>query len=319
MTDVPLAPDMGAPRVRTVKVGLYLPQIRMDFSTIEERVLMAENLGFHSVWFMDHLAAPALPQADALEGWTVAAALARRTSRIRLGHLTLCASFRHPALLAKMAATLDVISDGRLDLGLGWGSVEEELRTFGFPDEPPKVRATRLVESLEVLDRMFAGDPFSFKGRFHQLRNAVGRPVPVQRPRIPIHIGGGGRRYTLPIASHYAEWWNCPSYAVDRLEALIPLARPAHVSVQHVVGLASSRANRDEVVAEAEKRFGSWGGLVVGTPQEVADALNREIDLGVEMFICQFSDFGSAKSLRLFAREVLPALKAVRPSSASPV
>ncbi|MCB1002649.1 MAG: LLM class flavin-dependent oxidoreductase [Acidimicrobiales bacterium] len=309
MTDVPF-PDLGVTRARRTPVGLYLPQLRMDFATIEERVVMAESLGFHSVWFMDHLAAPALPEADTLEGWTVAAALARRTSHIRLGHLTLCTSFRHPALLAKMAATLDVISEGRLDLGLGWGSVEDELRTFGFPDEPPKVRATRLVESLEVLDRMFTGEPFSFKGRFHQLRDAVGRPVPVQQPRIPIHIGGGGRRFTLPIAAHYAEWWNCPSYAVDRLEELLPLAQPARVSVQHVVALASSRANRDEVAAEAERRFGAWGGLVTGTPSEVADALNREVAMGVDLFVCQFSDFAGPKTLRLFAREVLPALRA---------
>ena len=311
--DVNRAPgsaEAGVHPTRRVQVGLYLPQVRMDYGTIEERVLMAENLGFHSVWFMDHLAAPALPEADTLEAWTVAAALARRTSRIRLGHLTLCTSFRHPALLAKMAATLDVISEGRLELGLGWGSVEEELRTFGFPDEPPKVRATRLVESLEVLDRMFTGEPFSFKGRFHQLHNAIGRPVPVQQPRIPIHIGGGGKRFTLPIAAHYAEWWNCPSYAVARLEELLPLARPARVSVQHVVALASSRAVRDEVIEAAERRFGGWGGLVAGTPSEVAEALNREVDLGVEMFICQFSDFASPKSLRLFAREVLPALRA---------
>lgn len=296
-------------RRRSAQIGLYLPQLRMDYSTIEERVLVAESLGFDSVWFMDHMAAPAMPEADALEGWTVAAALARRTSRIRLGHLTLCTSFRHPALLAKMAATLDVISDGRLDLGLGWGSVEDELRTYGYPDEPPKVRATRLVESLEILDRMFTGERFSFKGRFHQLHDAIARPVPVQQPRIPIHIGGGGKRFTLPIASHYADWWNCPAYAVDRFASLIPLARPAQVSVQHVIGIASSRATRDRVVEEAERRFGAWGGLITGTPQEVADALNRELDLGVEMFICQFSDFGTAKSLRLFAREVMPALR----------
>lgn len=301
--------DPGTSRRRSAQLGLYLPQLRMDFSTIEERVLVAESLGFDSVWFMDHMAAPAMPEADTLEGWTVVAALARRTSRIRLGHLTLCTSFRHPALLAKMAATLDVISDGRLDLGLGWGSAEDELRTYGYPDEPAKVRATRLVESLEVLDRMFTGERFSFKGRFHQLRDAIARPVPVQQPRIPIHIGGGGKRFTLPIASHYADWWNCPAYAVDRLASLIPLARPAQVSVQHVIGIASSRATRDRVVEEAERRFGAWGGLVAGTPQEVADALNQELDLGVEMFICQFSDFGTAKSLRLFAREVMPALR----------
>ena len=292
----------------TPHVGVYLPQLRMDFATIEERVFMAESLGFDSVWFMDHLAAPAMPDADTLEGWTVAAALARRTSRIRLGHLTLANSFRHPALLAKMAATLDVISEGRLDLGLGWGSVEDEFRAFGFPVESARARATRLAETLEILDRMFRGDRFSFRGRFHQLDDAIGRPVPVQS-RIPIHIGGGGRRFTLPLAARYADWWNCPSYAVDRLEELIPLSGDARVSVQHPIGLASNKAAKDQVQAEAERRFGAWGGLVTGTPQEVAETLAKEVALGVEMFILQFWDFGSAKSLRLFAREVVPALR----------
>ena len=288
--------------------GVYLPQLRMDFSTIEERVFMAESLGFDSVWFMDHMAAPAMPEADTLEAWTVVSALARRTSRIRLGHLTLANSFRHPALLAKMAASLDVITEGRLDLGLGWGSVEAEFRSFGFPVEPAKVRATRLAETLEILERMFRGERFSFRGRFHVLEDAVGRPVPVQR-KIPIHIGGGGRRFTLPLAARYADWWNCPSYAVDDLAELIPLAGNARVSVQHPIGLASNKAVKDTVKAEAERRFGAWGGLITGTPQEVADALAREVELGVELFILQFWDFGSAKSLRLFAREVVPALR----------
>ena len=269
---------------------------------------MAESLGFDSVWFMDHLAAPAMAETDTLEAWTVAAALARRTSQIRLGHLTLGNSFRHPALLAKMAASLDVISDGRLDLGLGWGSVEQEFRTFGFPEETNKVRATRLAETLEILDRMFRGEPFSFRGRFHQLEDAIGRPVPAQ-DRIPIHIGGGGRRYTLPLAARYADWWNCPSYAAADLASLIPLAGNARVSVQHPIGLASTKAARETVQEEAERRFGSWGGLITGTPQEVAEALAEEVALGVEMFILQFWDFGTAKSLRLFAREVAPALR----------
>jgi alkanesulfonate monooxygenase SsuD/methylene tetrahydromethanopterin reductase-like flavin-dependent oxidoreductase (luciferase family) len=289
-------------------VGLYLPQLRMEFSTIEERVFMAESLGFDSVWFMDHLAAPALPEADTLEAWTTAAALARRTSRIRLGHLTLANAFRHPALLAKMAVTLDVVSEGRLDLGLGWGSVEEELRRYSYPVESNKARATRLAETLEILERMFRGERFSFRGRFHELEDAIGRPVPVQ-PKIPIHIGGGGRRYTLPLAARYADWWNCPSYAVDDLEELMPLAGNARVSVQHPIGLATNKATREAVHEEAERRFGAWGGLITGTPQEVADALSREAALGVELFILQFWDFGTAKTLRLFAREVAPALR----------
>ncbi len=119
-------------RERECWFGLFLPQLRMSFATILERTLAAEAAGFDSVWLMDHLAAPALPETDTLEGWTLASALAVRTSSIRIGHLVTCDPFRHPAVLAKMAATVDVLSDGRLELGLGWGSVERELETFGF-------------------------------------------------------------------------------------------------------------------------------------------------------------------------------------------
>ncbi len=281
----------------------------MDFREIEAKVRLAESLGFHSVWFIDHLAAPAGPEHDTLEGWTLASALATRTSRIRLGHLVLAAPFRHPALLAKMAATLDVISEGRLELGLGWGSMREELGTFGFPNEPARQRATRLVDALEILKRMFTGEPFDYHGHHYRLDGAIGRPVPVGG-RVPIHIGGAGRRYTLPIAKRYADWWNCPSYAVDELAELRPLAGSARTSVQHPVGIAATRKGKPDVAAEAERRFGSWGGLIVGTPPEVAEALVAETRIGAEMFIIQFSDFGSERTLRLFCREVMPAVRA---------
>ena len=116
--------------------GIYLPQLRMRFDRILERTLAAEAAGFDSVWLMDHFTAPLAPEVDTFEGWTIATALAARTSTIRIGHLVLCDPFRHPVLLAKMAATLDVISGGRLELGIGWGSVPDELETFGFGPEP---------------------------------------------------------------------------------------------------------------------------------------------------------------------------------------
>lgn len=303
-----MAATGDAPRAHPVNFGLYLPQLRMSFARIEETVLTAESLGFHSVWFMDHLVAPADPELEVLEGWTVAAALSRRTSRIRIGHLTLCDAFRHPSVLAKMAATLDVISGGRLELGLGWGSVEQELRAFGLDPLPARGRAERLVETLEILERMFSGEHFSFRGRHFRLDDAIGRPTPVQ-DRVPIHVGGTGRRLTLPIASRYADWWNCPSYGVDRLDELLPLVAGTRVSVQHPVGLASGRAQRETVIEETERRFGAWGGLVMGTPREVAAQLAEEAQRGVELFICQFSDFATPRTLRLFAREVMPAVR----------
>jgi alkanesulfonate monooxygenase SsuD/methylene tetrahydromethanopterin reductase-like flavin-dependent oxidoreductase (luciferase family) len=289
--------------------GLFLPQLRMDFATIVERVQVAEEAGFHSVWLMDHLSPPGLPQADCFEGWTLASALATCTTSIRLGHLVLCAPFRHPAVLAKMAATLDVISGGRLELGLGWGSVAGELEAFGVTDDPAAVRAARLQETLEILELMFTGEEVSYQGHHYRLDGVTARPVPTTG-RVPIHIGGAGARLTMPLVARFADWWNCPSYAVDRVADLRELAGPARLSMQHPIGLAAAAAVRDDVVATARRRFGSWGGLIAGTPDEVASALQREVELGAELFALQFSDFGMPDTIRLFAREVMPAVTA---------
>lgn len=289
------------------RVGLFLPQLRMSFSTIEERVRVAEELGFHSAWFIDHLAVPGDATFDLLEGWTVATAVAARTERIRIGHLVLCASFRPPALLAKMAATLDLVSGGRLELGLGWGSIPDELSVFGLGAEPPARRAARLAETLDILDLMFTGETFDYDGDLYRLRGAAGRPTPLQA-RIPRHIGGAGERLTLPLVRRHADWWNCPANAIDRLPQLLPQIGPARISVQHPVALAPSAASRAEAVELGRRRLGAWGGFVGGTPDEVAAQLRREVALGVELFILQFTDFGTPQTQRLFAREVLPAL-----------
>jgi alkanesulfonate monooxygenase SsuD/methylene tetrahydromethanopterin reductase-like flavin-dependent oxidoreductase (luciferase family) len=280
----------------------------MSWDRIVERTLVAEAAGFDSLWLMDHLAAPQSPEVDTYEGWTIASALAARTTTIRIGHLVLCDPFRHPVLLAKMAATLDVVSNGRLDLGIGWGSVPDELRTFGFGEDPPARRARRLRETLEVLQLMFAGKPFDYDGDAIAVRGAMGRPVPVQ-PRVPVHIGGGGPQLTMPLVREFADWWNCPGYALDRLEELRPLAGSARISTQHPVGLAATAAERDDAVAQVRARFGSWGGVIAGTADEVATALQREVDAGVEGFVLQFSDFGTSETLQRFMGDVVPRLR----------
>jgi alkanesulfonate monooxygenase SsuD/methylene tetrahydromethanopterin reductase-like flavin-dependent oxidoreductase (luciferase family) len=292
--------------------GVFLPQLRMSFDTILERTLAAEAAGFDSVWLMDHLAAPAAPEWDTLEGWTLAAGLATRTSRVRLGHMVTCDPFRHPAVLAKMAATLDVLSNGRLELGLGWGSVDAELRTFGIHAGPASERAARLRETLEILPRMFAGEPFDYAGAHYRLEGAVGRPAPVQ-PRIPVHLGGAGPKLTMPLVREYANWWNCPSYATDRLAELRPLAGNARVSVQRPVGLATGVADRDEVAAVAHRRFGTWGGVVTGTSDEVVAALVADVEIGARGFVLQFHDFGTSQAFEQFMAEVAPAVRAAVP------
>ncbi len=288
--------------------GLYLPQLRMSFDRMLERTLAAEAAGFDSVWLMDHLAAPMAPQVDTFEAWTIATALAARTSTIRIGHLVLCDPFRHPALLAKTAASFDVISDGRLELGIGWGSVPDELHTFGFGPEPAATRAAKLRESLEIVELMFTGETFDYAGEHFTLHGATGRPVPAQS-RVPIHIGGGGPRLTMPLVDRFADWWNCPGYALERLDELRPLAGNARVSVQHPIGLAPTASARDETIATVDARFGSWGGVIAGTAGEVTEALAAEVGRGVEGFVCQFSDFGTPETIERFMTEVAPSLR----------
>jgi alkanesulfonate monooxygenase SsuD/methylene tetrahydromethanopterin reductase-like flavin-dependent oxidoreductase (luciferase family) len=292
--------------------GVFLPQLRMSFDTILERTLAADAAGFDSVWLMDHLAAPAAPEWDTFEGWTLAAGLATRTSRIRLGHMVTCDPFRHPAVLAKMAATVDVLSNGRLELGLGWGSVDAELRTFGIEAGPAPERAARLRETLEILPQMFGGEPFDFAGAHYRLAGAAGRPVPVQA-RIPVHIGGAGPKLTMPLVRDFADWWNCPSYAADRLAELRPLAGSARVSVQRPVALAAGAGGRDKVSAVARRRFGSWGGVVTGTSDQVTDALVADVGLGARGFVLQFHDFGTPETFERLMAEVAPAVRAAAP------
>jgi alkanesulfonate monooxygenase SsuD/methylene tetrahydromethanopterin reductase-like flavin-dependent oxidoreductase (luciferase family) len=285
------------------RFGVFLPQLRMPFETLLERALAAEATGFDSVWFMDHLVAPALPEADCLEGFTVATAVAARTTRIRVGHLVLCDAFRHPALLAKMAATLDVISGGRFELGVGWGSLPGELEAFGLGREAPEARAARLEESIAVMRALWRGERVDHRGRFFQLAGALARPRPVQDP-LPIHVGGAGERLTLPLAARVGSWWNCPSYAADRLAALAPRVAPARISVQHPVGFVREERERAAVATLAERRFAAWGGLRVGTAAELAGAFRAEAALGAELFILQFHDFGQPDTLAAFAAGV---------------
>jgi len=257
---------------------------------------------------MDHFAAPMTPEVDTFEGWTIATALAAHTSTIRIGHLVLCDPFRHPVLLAKIAATFDVVSDGRLELGIGWGSVPDELRIFGFGPEPPARRAAKLRETLEILELMFAGEPFDYEGTHFTLHGATGRPVPRQS-HVPIHIGGGGAQLTMPLVARFADWWNCPGYALDRLDDLRPLAGNARISAQHPIGLAATAGERDDVIATVNKRFGSWGGVIAGTADEVAAGLREDLARGVEGFVCQFSDFGTTATIERFMRDVVPAVE----------
>ena len=291
---------------------LYLPQMRMPFGTMTERARAAERAGFDGVALMDHLAPPGLTSADMYDAMTTAAVIAMGTDRLKIGHLVLCSTFRHPSVLAQQLVSLDHLSGGRCELGIGWGSVPGELTRFGLPLAAATARAARLRECLQVIEALFTGQPADFDGEFFTLRGAQLSPRPLGG-RIPVVIGGGGARLTMPLVASYADWWNCPSYAIDRLDQLRPLAGRARISSQHPVGLAPTPDDLPAVTALAQRRFGSWGGLISGTAADVAVRLAGFCDRGVERFYLQFSDFATPDTLARFGDEVIARLRARPP------
>jgi alkanesulfonate monooxygenase SsuD/methylene tetrahydromethanopterin reductase-like flavin-dependent oxidoreductase (luciferase family) len=310
----------------TVEFGIYLPQVALSFERMLDRALECERLGFDSLWLYDHLYAPGQPDKPSFEAWTLATALLARTSRLRIGQLVLCNNFRHPALLAKMAATLDVISGGRLEFGLGSGSVAEEHHQAGIAWESARVRSERLGEALEIITRMFTGSVTSFDGQHYQLRDLPSLPPPVQRPRPPVHIGGAGTKFTLPLVARYADVWNVPTYALDRVGELSAaldaecerIGRdPASIrrSVEAVLTIATP-GKLDDAIALARRRYGSpafglEAGRFAGTPDQVADRIGELAAAGFSAFVFFIHDRASTEPLELFASEVMPRFRPI--------
>jgi alkanesulfonate monooxygenase SsuD/methylene tetrahydromethanopterin reductase-like flavin-dependent oxidoreductase (luciferase family) len=168
---------------------------------------MFDALGFASAWDCDHFVQPSRPTGPYFEAWTLLAALATVTERIRIGVLVSSNTFRHPVLLAKEVVTIDHISNGRLDVGLGAGWYEPEHATFGIDFPPPAERVGRFHEAVEVLDTLLRNDVSSYEGSFYQLKEAPSRPLPIQQPRPPLLLAGHRPRM-LRIAARFADTWN---------------------------------------------------------------------------------------------------------------
>lgn len=191
---------------RRFRFGICTDQ-NMTWDKTVERWQMFERLGFESAWLCDHLVQPSRPQGPYFEAWTLLAGLAARTEKIRIGVLVTSNTFRHPSVLARMAVTVDHISNGRLEVGLGAGWYEPEHTMFGIPFPETKELVSRFREAVQVIDLVMREDTSSFAGEYYQLANAQSRPHSVQRPRPPLVMGAFGPRM-LKIVARYADTWN---------------------------------------------------------------------------------------------------------------
>jgi alkanesulfonate monooxygenase SsuD/methylene tetrahydromethanopterin reductase-like flavin-dependent oxidoreductase (luciferase family) len=286
-----------------VAFHLFLPQMRMTFDQLVERARTAEGAGFEGIAGMDHLAPPGAEDQPMYEAMVTNTWLAAHTSTLKLSSLVLCDAFRHPAMLAREAVSIDHASGGRYELGLGWGSVPSEFAVYGTGSTEPRQRVERMRETLEVLHALWAGERITYDGEFHHLAEAFQAPAPLHR--IPIVIGGSGPK-TMKLVAEHADWWNLHTGLVDKVEELRPQAGDARVSIQQMVAFVPSEDRREEVAALAAKRFGP--STVVGDANELVDHFGRLADKGVERVYTWFTDFAALPTLQGFGETVIPQL-----------
>ncbi len=300
-----------------VDFAFWSPQAGATVKTLLDRAEMAERLGYHSFWLVDHFWTLGMPDVDLLEAVTMMSALAARTERVRIGTLVLCNSFRNPALLAKSLTTIDHISNGRLEVGLGAGWMEQEYRAYGYEFPSVGTRLRQLEEGLQILKAMFTENRANFKGRYYTVTDAPNNPKPIQKPHPPIMIGGAGEKVMLRLVAKYADRWNCPAGYRDFKKTLGVLhehcravgrdPKDITVSEQLMVCIGANRAEADQKWEMAKGRKPFSFTAVKGTPDEVVKQLREHVSWGVTMFTMMFADMAPPQTVELFAREVMPA------------
>ena len=304
---------------------------KTNYERVKKRALECERLQYDSLWFNDHFFPPSAVNRQGrkkpqLECWTTLTALASVTQKVRLGPLVLCNSFRHPALLAKMAATLDVISKGRLELGLGAGWYEPEYNAYGISYAPLKLRVAQLKESVQVIRKMWTEDETNFRGRFYLLKKAYCYPKPVQKPHPRIWIGGYGEEFLLRVVAEVADVYNNPLYfrrhwieGFDYVKRKIDVLKRHCLSVDRnpdeiVDSLAESVliANSEHEAQQKIKRYVEASNRrpsIAGTPEECINAIRKYLNIGVSYFILVFEERSWLDEAKIFAEEVMYTLK----------
>lgn len=300
-----------------IEFGVVLAQQGRSYDELRTIAVEAEQAGFDSIWIYDHLFWSNEPL---LEGWTTLSALAREVRKIRLGTLVTCYSYRQPSLVAKMSATLDNISQGRLVLGLGAGTSlgfhSREVISYGFPFPAADVRIEQLCEYIELIRKMWTVNEATYTGRYYQVDKAICYPKPVQKPGPPIIVAGGTDRFlklTADLADGFNFWGAPDKYAtmIANLNGLCQSNGRVPKSLQkswHISGVIDENpetvkkrlAYHKEMDIIREPMFG-------GLPDDWVTLFEKYIRIGVTSFQIWFLD--APTPLRLFSREVISRLR----------
>ena len=262
---------------KAIRYGICTDQ-SLPYQTLVDRWRYYEELGFDSIWDCDHFNRPSNPSEPYFEGWTLLAALAAETERVRVGVLVASNTFRHPALVAQQAITIDHISGGRLELGLGAGWFEPEHEQFGIPLEDPPIRVAKFKEAVEVIDSLVRGRTTTYEGRYYRLRDARLRPSPLQSPRPPLTLGAHRPRM-LRICARFADRWNSHGTLDEMAER------------NRILDEACLEIGRDPT--EITRSFYAWIPSLTSVgmpdpwtgPEAFAEVVGRYAEVGVNEFI----------------------------------
>ena len=305
---------------RKVKFSVRVHQSGYSYESLRKIWTEADRLGYYSASLYDLLNVPAL------ECWTTLSALAAETERIRLTPLVLANLYRPPALLAKMSSTLDVISRGRLELGIGAGGGEADHLASGYPFPSTSVRVQMLEEAMEVVTKLWAEPEVSFEGQHYSLMRAVNEPKPVQTPHPPILVGGHGETHLLRAVAKYADICNIGfEMSLEEHRAKLRVLEnhcrkfardPSEIEVSHntrvLIGennsefdrLAAQGAARSNMSVDAYRT--SLVGAITGTPKQCIAHLESYVESSITYFFLLFPDPISSESMEIFAKEVIP-------------
>ena len=313
------------------EIGVKTSQGRLlgNYDNLKRVWVEADRLGFHSGWLFDHLFELPLfgPSHEPwLESWTVLSALSSETESLRLGVTVICVSYRNPAVLAKMSRTLDVISGGRFELGIGAGWAQTEHEAYGITFGKPRERVERLEEAVTIIKKMWTEENPSFKGKYYSINGAVCEPKPIQRPRPPIWIGDGGEKLLLRVVAKHGDGCNFMGLSLEEYKHKLAVLTKHCDSVGRRIssvrkswqGSVIIGRNTAEVRSKLQSaaKSGDIRGLdieghsIVGPPEQCIQRIGEYVDIGVDRFMMSFPKSATDISgLKLFGEKILPNFK----------